>query len=410
MNKLLYAALQLPWPLDNGQKIVAFNDLHYLSRSFDIDVVSYIDPINLPQLSEYLAALKDKLPTVHFHEPIPHHILRGEFLRDKVFHFLSGLITARPFMVSKYRNRKYAQTIERLLVNKDFKVLYIESLAPTDALRTLPLSVRQRVKVVYRAYDIVFETLASYAKGLGKTPTALTVRIDALLSRRYERWVWNHCDLIVNVTRRMGELMVHECPDVVSKILHFPISVDVSGAQPWYNRSTCRALYVGTAHYPPNLTGLQWFLKECWPRVIDRQPSAIFEVVGRGGDLLQPVQPSVRIHNYVQDLSSFYNTADVFVVPLFSGSGVRLKILDALTHNLPVVSTTAGYAGLDLEPGKNILVADDSEHFASHISSLFDSAVKRQQVAKAGRDFVENNHSQQTSSHAVERLVALLDP
>lgn len=409
MKRLLYAALQLPWPLDNGQKIVTFNDLTYLSRQFTIDLVSYIDPTQLAYKDAYLEQLRQRLPQVRFHEPIVHNLLRGHIVKDKALNLIRALARREPYVVSKYRSQAYRQTILQLLTQADYDVFYYESLAPSYLLSDLTAKMRQRTLVVYRAFDIFAETLASYAEEQGLSLTGLAARLDLAICKPYEQQLWQDADAIFSVTRRMNSLIARESPKLAEKLFYFPVFVDQTRPPRSFRATSYRVLYVGTVHYPPNLTGLKWFIDECWPQVIARNPAARLDIVGRGGDKLLPVPASVHIHNYVDDVEPFYAEADVFVVPLFAGSGIRLKILDALSRSIPIVSTTSGYIGLEVQEGGDILVADNAELFAAHITLLLRSSVRRERVAHNGRQFIEHYHSPALADQVLSQLAARLE-
>jgi glycosyltransferase involved in cell wall biosynthesis len=401
MKRILYATMQLPWPLDNGQKYVTVNDLTYLSRSFQIDVVCYIDPLNRPRQDEYLSTLRQRLPDVTFLPPVEHTILRGSVIRDKIPALLHGQLRRVPFVVSKYRSRPYTALLARLLRERQYDILYVESLNPSFILDDLPAELLRRVRVVYRAFDIFAETLALYAQELGATPTGLAVRADLLACRRYERRLWRRVDAIFNVTRRLGSLMVAEDPALAAKITYFPIFVEPPQHLVHSEPAPPNVLYIGTVHYPPNLLGLQWFLQHCWPAIRERVPAARLDIVGRGGEKLLPVPDGVTVHRYVDDIEGFYGQASVFVVPLFSGSGIRLKILDALNHGVPVVSTRAGYTGLEVREGHDLLVADEAGLFTAHVCQLLESESERRRLAAQGRAFVEQNHHPALAAQAI---------
>jgi glycosyltransferase involved in cell wall biosynthesis len=408
MTRILYAGMQVPWPPDNGGKIAALSDLARLSRRFEIDVVSYIDRANLPRKDEHLAAVRAALPEVRFLEPVPHHILRGQALTDRVFPLLRGLATLSPYVVSKYRSPSYLGLVRRQLTAEAYDVLAIESLAPSYVLSALPAPTRRRLKVVYRAFDVFAETLEGFAGELGARPVRLAAELDLAISRRYERRLWRAADAILTVTRRVGAVISRDLGADGDKVLHLPVLVPPILRRRPSRAATQRVLYVGTVHFPPNLSGLQWFLRQCWPLVVGRVPAATLDVVGRGGEALRPVPGSVRIHDYVDDLQPFYDAADVFVVPLLSGSGVRLKILESLNQGLPVVSTTAGYRGIDLEVGRDLLVADDAAGFADQVVRLLTSAEARTELAEHGRAFMATHHSPQLADEAVDRLLTIV--
>lgn len=408
MKKILYACGQLPWPLDNGQKIAAFNDLTYLSRYFEIDVVSYIDPINVPAQEIALEHLRTKLPNVNFFKPIVHHILRGDSVTKKALVFLIGAIKALPYVVNKYRRSEYTRRVKTALASNAYTILYIENLAPSYVLAHISTRMLSKIKLVYRAHDRFAEISASYANELSNSWITLAARLDARICDRYEKQLWRRADVILPVTRRLGTMIGNEDASLRPKIQYFPIFVEPINELVQHTDESLRVLYIGTVHFPPNFLGLKWFLQQCWPLVLQQFPAATLDIVGRGGDELRPVHESVTIRNYVDDLTPIYAAADVFVVPLFSGSGVRLKILDALNHAIPLVSTRTGYAGLEIEEGRHILVANDPEGFAKHICHLLGDPKAREQLARNGKEFLETNHSPALVGQIIDSLRDLI--
>lgn len=408
MKRMLYATMQLPWPLDNGQKFVTFNDLAYLSQYFAIDLVSYIDPINLSLQTESLAELRKRLPNVNVLPPVIHTILHGDLIRHKIPSFLRGQLRRTPFVVSKYQSKKYVKLITKLMRSNRYEILYIDHLQPGFILDTLSNQLLADIKVLYRAHDLFSETLTLYARELGFGPAGLAVHADLLACRGYEQRLWQRADAIFTVTRRLGQLMVDELPAIRNKIIYFPVFVEPASCRAAPERAGSRLLYVGTVHYPPNLLGLRWFLKECWPLIRERFPAAHFDVVGRGGEALLPVPNGVQVHRYVDDLDGYYGEAAAFVVPLFSGSGIRLKILDALNHGVPVVSTRAGYAGLEVTEGEELLVADDAPGFAAHVCRLLEHPAERRRLAEHGLAFIECNHSPALAAKAIDDVLRSL--
>ncbi|MFQ3663520.1 MAG: glycosyltransferase [Chloroflexaceae bacterium] len=409
MKRILYASMQLPWPLDNGQKFVTVNDLTYLSQHCAIDLVSFIDPINLSRQDELLAELRKRLPDVNILSPVAHTILHGSLVRHKLPALVHGQLRRIPFVVSKYRNKEYLARIAQLMQAHAYDVLYIESVNSSFILDELPRECLDRVKVIYRAFDVFAETLTLYARELGLSPAGIAVRADLLACRSYERRLWQRVDSIFTVTRRLGNLMADAVPAIRDKIVYFPVFVEPARIRAAPERAGPRLLYVGTVHYPPNLLGLKWFLNECWPLVHQRFPEARFDVVGRGGEALLPVPDGVTIHRYVDSLDPYYQQAAVFVVPLFSGSGIRLKILDALSHGVPVVSTRAGYVGLEVTEGQELLVADDAPGFAAHVCRLLSNPSERGQFALRGLAFIEANHHPALARKAIADVLRSLD-
>ena len=125
-----------------------------------------------------------------------------------------------------------------------------------------------------------------------------------------------------------------------------------------------RITFLGGTHWPPNAEGVRWFADYVWPAVAAAVPEAVFTVIGKGGlGRLGPAgyRSSVDVTGYLPDVESHLSETAAFVVPLKTGAGMRVKILDAWCWALPIVSTTIGAEGIRTEAGENILLADDGK-------------------------------------------------
>lgn len=151
-------------------------------------------------------------------------------------------------------------------------------------------------------------------------------------------------------------------------------------------------VFLGLLSLPHNDDGLQWFLTAVWPQVLHRMPAARLRVIGREarpGVLRTAEQagPSVSVEGYVADLDDALSGAAALVNPLRFGSGIKLKVIDALGHHLPVVSTSVGAEGIASGPGTGVLVADDAAGLAESLCSLTDPGRNADCSAEAAEHF-----------------------
>ncbi len=146
-------------------------------------------------------------------------------------------------------------------------------------------------------------------------------------------------------------------------------------------------LFVGGLTYEPNADAARWFAGSVFPMVRQRFPGARFRVVGRGGDELEAEfagRPGVEIVGGVDDLRPELDSASVAVVPLRAGSGTRLKVIEALANRLPVITTTIGCEGLDVEDGRHCLIADDEAGLAEAVARVLEDESLRARLADEG--------------------------
>ncbi len=167
-------------------------------------------------------------------------------------------------------------------------------------------------------------------------------------------------------------------------------------------------LFTGTLDYPPNTDAAQWLARDVWPAVREQVPGARLLVAGR-----RPPE-SVRaacaatgaeLHADVADLAPLYASAHVATAPLHFGGGTRLKILEAAARGRAVVSTTLGAEGLDFDPDRHLVLADDPSGFAGALVALLGDAGLRTRLARAARARVEERYDW---PHLGDRLAEVL--
>ncbi len=154
-------------------------------------------------------------------------------------------------------------------------------------------------------------------------------------------------------------------------------------------------LFVGSFRHSPNVDALNWFSKQVFPRVVELRPEATLVVVGSDPpESLSYLNedPNIRLTGFIADIRAPLEQCAIFVCPILSGSGVRVKLLEAFASGIPVVSTTIGAEGLASRPGEVCEIADSPEDFARSIVKLLDDEAYGVSLAERARRMVERNH------------------
>lgn len=155
-------------------------------------------------------------------------------------------------------------------------------------------------------------------------------------------------------------------------------------------------IFCGSLAYEPNLEGLTWFYSSIWPSVKKQYPSLKLLVLGSGSlpANLQHMQAdsSLLFTGSVEDVKPWYDKASIAIVPLKSGSGTRLKILEAMGLGLPVISTRKGAEGIQYRQGENIVIADDEKAFSNELIALIAHKEKRVQLQIEARQLMEDQY------------------
>lgn len=207
--------------------------------------------------------------------------------------------------------------------------------------------------------------------------------------------IWTHRQL----RRFDGVLFVSSADQQLEKSIasrvvpNIPIAFPGQTTPPPRNK---KLLFVGSLWYPPNRDGVDWFLKSVWPQVLAWHPSATLMLAGSANSRVRANWDRIHgIHapGFVDDLDAAYQSASIVIVPVWSGGGSNIKLIEALAHARPCVTTQTAYAPFSgqLQNQQHLLVAENAGHFARHISELMINPALGQKLATAGRLAVEKD-------------------
>jgi glycosyltransferase involved in cell wall biosynthesis len=165
-------------------------------------------------------------------------------------------------------------------------------------------------------------------------------------------------------------------------------------------------LFYGTLSYFPNLDGLLFFLREVMPILRRKNPELRLRIVGASPPeaLRRYESPDVTFTGFVPDLRVELERAGVVVAPLRIGGGTRLKVLEAMAMAAPLVSTTLGAEGLSVTHGRELLLADTAESFASEIVRVLSDKELATELGRGGRRLVEQSYDWRASARALDAL------
>lgn len=206
--------------------------------------------------------------------------------------------------------------------------------------------------------------------------------------RHYEAARYRECALILSVSEIDAATIGRLAPGV--PVIAVPIGVPAAAATP-VAQLTDRpeVLFVGALDWPPNGEAVDFFARTIWPAVLRGVPEARLTVVGRGESATatyREANSQIRFTGWVGDVQPHFQQSRVMVVPLRSGSGMRVKILDAFARGVPVVSTRIGIEGIAAIDGTHLLIADSVEEFAAATIRVLEDRALAERLARAARE------------------------
>ncbi len=174
-----------------------------------------------------------------------------------------------------------------------------------------------------------------------------------------------------------------------SKIVHIPVSFPQKSLSPLKQDYKYDVVYVASNN-PHNISSINWFLEKVLPFF---KSNIKIHVIGKIGNEIKKKYPNVVIHGMVDDLQEFYDNGRITICPMLSGTGVKIKVLESLSNNLPVVTNTRGVDGLSQKNDNGCLVTDDASEFAGYIEDLLKDNELYDKLRNKAFEFIKNNHS-----------------
>jgi glycosyltransferase involved in cell wall biosynthesis len=258
--------------------------------------------------------------------------------------------------------------------------------------------------------DFESETFRRLRKG---TRRRLTRRLTDWRSLQWlettEREVARYWTIIMCSPRDAAEVQNR----LLATPLVVPNAVSFGAITPQAPDIPCEILFIGTLNYPPNANGLKWFVGKIWPGIRQEFGESVRLVVAGIDALPELVEaisvPGVRYIGRVDDVTALYTRCAAAIVPILTGGGTRIKILEAFSFTRAVVTTSAGCEGLALKPLTEAMVADTPEDFTAGLAALIRDPALRKGMAEAGWQFGRSNFSlEEVQARARERISALI--
>ena len=246
-----------------------------------------------------------------------------------------------------------------------------------------------QARILVDTIDLAYVRLTAKA---GATKKAEDVA-DAERVKRIELGVYASVDAILTISDAEKAMISKELPSLPVDTI--PLIIDVRPYKPRSRLVRCSLIFVGNFAHRANVDAIIFFCKEILPLIAATVPATRVDVVGNDAppEVQLLASEHVFIRGYVQDLAALYEASDIAIAPLTWGGGLKGKVAEAMLHGLPVVTTTVGAAGFDLDPDSDALVRDSPQGFAEAVLRLFASDLEYERVRANGWRLAKERYS-----------------
>jgi glycosyltransferase involved in cell wall biosynthesis len=306
---------------------------------------------------------------------------------------LWSLIKRESYHVSRFISNDFKAALKRILINEKFDIIQFETLYTTpyiSLIRSL-----SDAKLVLRAHNIehlIWKRIAG-----GETNPVKKFYLSHLASalEKYEKQTLNLLNGVVAITPIDASWFIREKSNLPVTAIPFGMKTTASGAAESSTHAHKNFFHLGSMNWMPNQEGIRWFIKEVWPEATELFPGITFSLAGRSmpGEFSKLSAPGVVVDGEVPDASEYMRQHGVMIVPLFSGSGIRIKIIEGMMAGKAIITTPVGAEGINYTNGKNILIAETAGEMLKAIEFVMKNPEAIDSIGNAARQLVAAEHN-----------------
>ncbi len=383
LMKILFLSPRQPLPARNGAKLREYHFLRALGRSAELTYLYFADPETQPLTVKELPFCSDVVG-------IPKPPAFGPVKT------VMGILGRWPLPILNHSSPQMSAAVATAMARCQFDIVHLDSIH----MIRYALAARERmgsVRAIYNWHNIESEAMSRRSATTPSRARRWYVEYTAGKLAGLERDILHSAFGHIVCSDRERDQLRPIAP--AARIAVIENGVDTSYfAQCGEARATSRRIvFVGAMDYFPNSDAAIFFANRIWPHVRNRLDGAELTIAGKSPSaavLGLGKLPGVTVTGTVPDIRPYYQGALAAVVPLRSGGGTRLKILEAMAAGVPVISTPLGAEGLEVADGENVLLVDssDGEGWADRLVSLADSPARRAQLTAAGLRLVQSRY------------------
>ena len=367
--KIFILLPRIPYPLEKGDKLRAFNQIKQLAKHNEIVLCALNDNAKVSEQDAF-RALQPYCQSINF-------------IRFNKLQILLGLVRAffkgLPMQCGYFYNRKAAKKVNALIAKHKPDMLYGQLLRVAEYIRH---------KDIPKAID--YQDIFSYGMkrraDIASFITRPIYNMEYHRLARYEAAIFNDFDIRTIISDPDRKLFPHEKRD---EILIIPNGVDHDFFKPIEREKKYDLVFTGNMSYPPNVNAVEYLAYEILPIVWKTRPETTLYIAGATPDpkVKKAASDKIIVSGWLDDIRDAYAQSRVFIAPMRIGTGLQNKLLEAMSMRLPAITSPLANASLGAKPDDEILIGSNAQEMAQHIITLLTDTQKAEQVAQAGFDF-----------------------
>jgi len=355
--KILQICLKPPVPeLDGGCKAINSLTQGFLAHNFEVKVLT----LSTPKHPFQPKAISEEYQTK---TKIEHTFVNTEVT---IYGAFINLFSCKSYNIERFYSKNFEELIKKNLQQNQYDIVILESLYVTKY--SSIIRENTTAKVIYRAHNIeyeIWENNAKQEKGIKKSYLILLAK----RLKQFEKKIINQFDGIAAITENDHQKLIQMGCRIPIEV--FPFGIDVKKYEITSHPKSISIFHIGSMDWSPNEVGIKWFLDNVWNLISNQFPEVKLNLAGKNMPkwLLEHRQKNVIINGEVADAIDFMHQNTIMIVPLFVGSGMRIKIIEAMALGKVIIATTIAAEGISYKVNENIIIANTANEFIAAITN-----------------------------------------
>ena len=311
----------------------------------------------------------------------------------KLLHLIHNLLFSRlPYNIERFWSEKFNSELISILNKHPFDLVLLEGLPLALYIETIRKYFNG--KLIMRAHNVEYKIWEGLANNTSNLAKRYYYNLLASRIKKFESSGLHKYDALIPITKADSSCfrkMKYKGP-----LFTFPFGLDTKEYLQETNPGKIEnILFLGALDWSPNIHGLKWFVRKVWPELKNSFPELRLHIAGRNPSRhVQEIlnAPGVEFHGEVEDSREYLKLGQIMIVPLFSGSGMRVKILEGMAAGKVILSTSFALSGIPAENKKHLFVEDTVPGFIHQIGTLINEPSLAETLIKNGRSFIHKNY------------------
>ncbi len=384
--KILMALSRFPFPIEKGDKLRAYYQLRELSRNNEV----------------YVVCLTDKMPSEEALYEVKKHCKHLEIIRlsffNRMLKLLHALFSSAPFQVHYFESSKMKNTLAYLISTNNIDICYVQLLR---LFNNIPFELPTKYYLDYMdALSEGMQKRIHYSKWYEKKIVGIEAKRLRLFEEKIAPYFDGHSMISESDTDTFSSKLKEKLDIIPNGVSEEYFVTKISSIQKEYD-----IIFTGNMGYHPNIQACKYLIQEILPILKSKgvRVKICLAGIAPSPEVIALKNDDVLVTGYVKDMKEYLIRSKIFVAPLFSGSGLQNKLLEAMAAGLPVITTSLTNKALKAKDKKEIIICNESLKFAEQIIFLLNHPTEAGEIARLGRLFVRENYNWRACNTLLEK-------